>query len=47
MQRLWSPTLGMRLARSRRGRVILHVVAIFGDGEFTWHARGLLRELSS
>jgi hypothetical protein len=37
--------LEMLLARSRGGRVILHVVAIFGDGEFTWHARGVLREL--
>ena len=45
MQRLWSPTLEMWLARSRGGRVILHVVAIFGDGKFTWHARGVVREL--
>jgi hypothetical protein len=43
MQRLWSPTLEMWLARSRGGRVILH--AIFGDREFTWHARGVVREL--
>ena len=45
MQRLWSPTFETRLARSRGGRVILHVVAVFRDGEFTWHARGVLREL--
>jgi hypothetical protein len=41
-----SPTLAMRLARSRGGRVLLHFVAFLGDGEFTWHARGVLRELT-
>jgi hypothetical protein len=46
MRRLRSPTLEMRLARSRGGRVILHLVALLGDGEFTWHARGVLRELT-
>jgi hypothetical protein len=45
MQRLRSPTLEMRLARSRGGRVFLHLVAILGDREFAWHARALLREL--
>jgi hypothetical protein len=45
MQRLRKPTLEMRLARSRAGRVILHLAAVFGDREFTWHARGVLREL--
>lgn len=46
MQRLRTPTLEMRLAGSRAGRVLLHIVATFGDGELVWHARGVLRELS-
>jgi hypothetical protein len=46
MQRLREPTLEMRLARSRGGRVILHLVAFLGDGELAWHARGVLRELT-
>lgn len=45
MQRLRSPTVEMRLARSRGGRVILHLVAVLGDREFAWHAHGILREL--
>ena len=33
------------LARSRFGRVLLHLIAMAGDGAFRFHAAGIMREL--
>ena len=34
----------MTLARFSVGRVVLHLVAMLGDGAFRFHAAGILRE---
>jgi hypothetical protein len=36
----------LRLARTRFGRVVLHLIAMAGDGAFRFHAAGIRRELS-
>jgi len=33
------------LARFSLGRVLLHLLAMMGDGAFRFHAAGILREL--
>jgi hypothetical protein len=35
------------LARFSLGRVLLHLLAMIGDGAFRFHAAGILRELTS
>jgi hypothetical protein len=37
----------LTLARSSLGRVVLHLLAMIGDGAFRFHAAGILRELAS
>jgi hypothetical protein len=37
----------LTLARFGLGRVLLHLVAMLGDGAFRFHAAGILRELVS
>ena len=34
-----------KLAHFRLGRIVLHTLAMFGDGAFRFHAAGILREL--
>jgi hypothetical protein len=36
--------MGLTLARFSLGRVVLHLVAMLGDGAFRFHAAGILRE---
>lgn len=33
------------MVRSRVGRVILHMVAMYRDGKVLWHWRGIEREI--
>jgi hypothetical protein len=35
-----------KLAHFRLGRILLHTLAMIGDGAFRFHAAGILRELS-
>jgi hypothetical protein len=35
-----------RLAHFRLGRILLHALAMLGDGAFRFHAAGILRELA-
>ena len=37
----------LTLARFSLGRVLLHLLAMMGDGAFRFHAAGILRELVS
>jgi hypothetical protein len=37
----------LTLARFSLGRVVLHLLAMIGDGAFRFHAAGILRELVS
>lgn len=37
----------LSLARFSLGRVVLHLLAMIGDGAFRFHAAGILRELVS
>lgn len=39
-----SVTTQIRLAGSSRGRIALHIAALFKDGKFGWHMKGILRE---
>jgi hypothetical protein len=36
----------MRLAESRYGRVLLHLICALHDHQLRWHWRGILREFS-
>lgn len=36
----------LTLARFRIGRIVLHLLALAGDGAFRFHAAGVVRELS-
>lgn len=40
-QRRWR----LSLARSARGRVLLHVLALCEDGHVRWHLAGIAREM--
>ena len=35
----------LTLARFSAGRVVLHLLAMMGDGEFRFHGAGIMREL--
>jgi len=35
----------LNLARTRTGRVVLHLLALKTDRKLRWHATGMLREL--
>jgi len=35
----------LNLARTRTGRVVLHLLALKTDRKLRWHAAGILREL--
>lgn len=35
----------LTLARFSLGRVVLHLIAMLGDGAFRFHAAGIVREL--
>ena len=35
----------LKLAGSRTGRILLHLVALSGDGALRFHAAGILREI--
>jgi hypothetical protein len=35
-----------KLAHYRLGRIVLHTLAMIGDGAFRFHAAGILRELA-
>lgn len=35
----------LNLARTRTGRVVLHLLALKTDRKFRWHATGIFREL--
>jgi hypothetical protein len=37
----------LTLARFSLGRVVLHLLAMIGDGAFRFHAAGILREVVS
>ena len=37
----------LMLARFSLGRILLHLLALMGDGAFRFHAAGVLRELTS
>jgi hypothetical protein len=37
----------LTLARFSLGRIVLHLLAMIGDGAFRFHAAGILRELVS
>jgi hypothetical protein len=35
----------LMLAETERGRIVLHLAALFRDGRFGWHLTGVLRQL--
>lgn len=36
----------LKLARTRSGRVVLHLLALKTDGQLQWHKAGILREIN-
>ena len=43
---LWRQ-MQMRLAVSKAGRIVLHLLCFCGDGRLRWHAQGARRELAA
>lgn len=35
----------MKIAKSRVGRMVLHITALLRDGKYSWHLKGITREL--